>query len=129
LELLNLKEFELLTEGEDYLVRGNIGTPPSWRPLELRYTPEDIDQLERAGQAKRRDPHAMPRPYSVSQILRVIGDYLDYRGGRLLELSRQRTWVTIHYETEQGQRKEEPRLDSFIYDLFVHMYLQRGRRL
>jgi hypothetical protein len=127
LEVLNLKDFELLNAGEDYLVLGDTASPPSSVALVLRYTLDDVDWLERRGQGRRRRWRGMPNPYSLSQMLRVVGSYIDHRGGRLLEVARRGQWVTIQYNTARGQRKQEEHLDSSIYDLSVQMFLHRER--
>jgi hypothetical protein len=126
LEALHLKVFDLLNKERYYLVRGGTGTSSSM-DIVVRYTLEDIDQLDREAKARRRHLHGMPDLYSLSHMLRVVGSIVDHRGGRLLEVSRQGPWVTIQYETEHGRKKKERRPDSSIYDLCLRMYLHRER--
>jgi hypothetical protein len=119
LEELGLKVFGIKSEGNDYVIAEPIG---------LRYTPADIDRLDREGQAKRTDPLGMPDFRSVSQLLRAVGDYLERRDARMLEVSRQAgavPLVAIEYETEQRQLKEEEYLSSDLYDFCLRMYKQR----
>lgn len=149
LEVLDLEAFELKSDGRDYLVRGETaalllekqdlqesGLRAVWRRLlrgqqakprsiELRYTPEDIDRLQREGQTRRRDPHEIPDPYSVSEILRAVGAYLDLKGAHLLEVSRRNGRVTIQYETAEGRRTVEKHKLSSLYNFWVHRCMQR----
>ncbi|MCZ6625036.1 MAG: hypothetical protein O7B35_12525 [Deltaproteobacteria bacterium] len=101
---------------------------PSSVGLELHYTPEDIERLEREGQARRRDPNRMPNAHSTSQLLRAVGAYVDHKGARLLAVSWRDQSVSIVYETAQGRRELDVfRLDS-MYDFWVRMYLRRVDR-
>jgi hypothetical protein len=120
LEELGLKVFGIKSEGNDYVISEPIG---------LRYTPADIDRLDREGQAKRSDPSGMPDFRSLSQLLRAVGDYLEHKDARLLGVSRQAgvvPLVAIEYKTEQRQLKEEEYLSSDLYDFCLRMYKQRS---
>jgi hypothetical protein len=102
--------------------------------VELVYTLDDIDLLERNGRVKRRDPRGMPDLLSLSQILRAVGAYIDQRAGHLLSVSRYYDpseaieSVIFHYETYTHERKEEVWKASNIYDLCVRMYKRRERQ-
>ena len=152
LEALHLGDFELESHESYYLVRGEAvragriqslrqdvwdSNPPAlWgksrrpRPvaLELRYTPNEIERLEQKGRARRKDLNRMPDPFSQSQVLRGVSHYIERKGGRLMKISRQDRWVTIEYETAQGDRTVERAAVSFLYRLFVRMYLKRSDR-
>lgn len=125
LEAVNLKYFEIKSEGKDYLVRA--ATSPE--PLELRYTSEDTQRLERQGRAKRRDPAGTPDFSALSQALRVIGEYIDRKDGRLLGVSKHAgAMLTLEYDTGQHRLKKEEFLASGLYDLSVRMYKRRDTR-
>ena len=50
----------------------------------------------------------MPDPYSISQILRGIGCFLDKReGSRLLGVTVKDRWVAIDYVTADGREQKE----------------------
>jgi len=126
LEALNLKYFEITSEGKDYLVQ----TATSPEPLELRYTPEDIGRLEREGRAKRSDPSRTPDLSTLSQALRAIGQYIDRKEARFVRLSRQVpsgaiSLLSVEYQTGMRERKKEELRASGLYDLSVRMYKQR----
>lgn len=138
LEGKHVQDFELSTAGPDILIRGTEGAPkptepPTTQPtaqsanFELRFTPEDLDRLDREGRTRRQDTVSMPE-MTLSQILRTIGDYLDRQGHQLLRIVRQGTTTTIEYRTPNGQRNTEERTASSLYDLSVRMYLRRSYR-
>ncbi len=126
LEALNLKYFDIKSEGKDYLVQA--ATSPE--PLELRYTSEDIGRLERQGRARRSDPSRTPDLMTLSQALRAIGEYVDRKDCRLVRVSRQVPsgtvpLLSIEYQTGTRDRKKEEIRASSLYDLSVRMYKQR----
>jgi hypothetical protein len=127
LEALNLKYFDIKSEGRDYLVRA--ATSPE--PLELRYTPEDIGRLERQGRAKRSDPSGTPDLMTLSQALRAIGEYVDRKDCHLVRISRQVPsgtvpLLSIEYQTGMRDRRKEEIRASGLYDLSVRMFKQRA---
>jgi hypothetical protein len=102
--------------------------PPVLTPIELQYTPKDVDRLEEEGQARRSDPHRMPDTASLSQVLRCIGAYVNQKPARLVKLIRELDTVTIEYETSLGTGLRETFAASALYDLWVRMYMQRAER-
>lgn len=96
--------------------------------IDLRYTAKDLDRLEQAGRAKRRDPNGMADAASLSQFLRTIGAYLDQKNVRLLHISRHGKSITVQYETTSGQKNEEVLGPPDLYDFWVRMYMKRAAR-
>lgn len=156
LQALNVGAFILEKEGNDYLVR--IRAPSEqesarrrfpqnlvekiWGPLPsqpkpiptsqpvdvLCYTPQDIERLEGEGRSKRSNSDKMPDAHSISQGLRVIGNYVTQKRGHLLAVSWFGPSASITYETTGGRLQHERiGLDS-LYDLWVHMYKRRSTR-
>jgi hypothetical protein len=164
LEKLHVQEFEMESDGNDYIVRGrakadpseeslgeNLGgcgqksfwrslrglsrdqvdhdaATPSYKTLELRYTPEDLNRLKCEGQAKRRDPNQMPNARSTSQVLRATGAYVNDRYGRLLGVIWQNQSVRITYETSLGSQEVDEIKISAMYDFWMYMYRHRDKR-
>lgn len=100
--------------------------------VELRYGAEEIDRLEREGRSRRGNSTGVPELLSLSQILRAVGAYIDEKRGRLLTVTRRDQSgdihsVTVEYENYKGERTEEERPFSNIYDLNVHFYKRRKR--
>ncbi len=166
LEALHVQEFEMESDGNDYIVRGkakadppeessgeslprgglrafwrdlrglsredqvdhDVAATPSYKTLELRYTPDDLNRLEREGQAKRCDPNQMPNARSTSQVLRATGAYVNDRYSRLLGVIWQNQSVRIMYETALGSQEVDEIKVSAMYDFWVRMYLRRDKR-
>lgn len=103
-------------------------SPPAPVDLELRYTPQDIERLEREGRDRRRDPHRIPDTYSLPQILRAVGTYISRKGARLYGISMQNQSLTIQYEIGGGGKNTEVLTVSSMYDFCVHMYMHRTDR-
>jgi hypothetical protein len=130
LDLLHLRTFKLICDGDDYVVRPQTETTaleekdpqesgfPSTRsglpgayqevavkPIasEIRFTSADIERLEREGQAERGFPGKVQRGNSLSQILRAVGGYIDSKAATLLEISKEDGSVVIQYRTARGQ--------------------------
>jgi hypothetical protein len=96
--------------------------------LDLRYSPEDLERLERTGQSQRKDPHGTANAASLSQLLRTIGGYLNQKRGRLLKISRQEQWIMVEFEASSGQTEEHRFAVADLYDVWVRMYMKRAHR-
>jgi hypothetical protein len=152
LESWHLEDFDLEGHGNDFLVRGVKRDAPRGGNLlgavqrllfrkptahtnfvMLHYTPEEIDRLEQEGRAQRTSASGMPDLSSLSQVLRALGTYVDGKGGRLLAIRRKQLSpvmqsIKLEYQTYQGEVKKEEHETSAMYDLAVHMYMQRKKR-
>ncbi len=135
LEKLHLQKFELESDCNDYIVRSMVEVSdqvdhdtPSYKTLELRYTPEDLNRLESEGQAKRRDPNQMPNSRSTSQVLRATGAYINDRSSRFMGVIWQNQSMRIMYETTLGNQEVDEIKVSSMYDFWMRMYLHRDKR-
>jgi len=97
-------------------------------PIDLNYTLEDIERLEKAGRARRGRSEKEADVSSLSQGLRCIGEYLNQKRARLVKVTRESESVTIEYATSLGSQIKERFMVKDIYDLWVRMYLQRTGR-
>jgi hypothetical protein len=105
------------------------GAAKSTCQIDLRYSPEDIQQLEFEGRAKRKESHQMPDPFSLSQILRGAGSYLDKRTEtNLVGITVEDQWMTLRYKTQDGRLEEAKQNVEFFYNYWVKMYLRRSNR-
>ncbi len=104
---------------------------PKARPvptaLQLRYTPADIERLDCEHQIRSLTNGKKPDPYSLPELLRLVGTYVD-RKGRLVSLFKGLEHLTLQYLTERGETKIEDHNVASFYDLSVHMYLKRSNR-
>lgn len=100
-------------------------TPLTVNRLELRYTVDDIERLEREGQGRRRDPGGAVDPGSVSQLLRTIGAYVNRKPARLVRISQEGKSAIVAYQTFFGSRNRETLSVADLYDFWIEMYMRR----
>jgi hypothetical protein len=97
--------------------------------VDLRFSPEEIERFEECGKVRRQDSSKMPDPYSISQILRGAGFYLDNRDVTTLRgISLKGKWVTVSYQTPEGRLEQAQQDLEYFYDYWVKMYLRRSNR-
>lgn len=89
----------------------------------IHLSPNQILQADGEYSLRRHQPTAMPDPYKLSTLLRVLGDYLDRRGADEFAIAYDSASLTVRY----GEKSESLRVD-ILYDLGVHMYLRRSNR-
>lgn len=132
LEAQQLKALEIKVHGDDLVVQAwNRGTSMAM-DLEKIYSPEEVRILDAEGRAKRRAFTKPPDLLSLSQVLRLAGNYVDRVRGRLLRVSWQDQSEKIQSITVQW---EAPRADSqarqgplaIVEELCIHVYKQRKK--
>ena len=154
LEVLNIQSFEMQPMGDEFIVRGAVPAPSKrhwsvrfgadsevpnfWNPLydsreqesqiELRYSLQDIDLLEKEGRSRRSASEKPADASNLAQTLRCIGGYLQQKCARLLKVTRAFESVAVEYETSLGNPMKETFAVGDLYDLWVRMYLQRQGR-
>jgi hypothetical protein len=97
--------------------------------VDLHFSPEEIERFDLRGKVKRQDSSKMPDPYSISQILRGTGSYLDNREvTTLVGISLRGKWVTVSYQTAAGRLEQAQQDLEYFYDYWVKMYLRRSNR-
>lgn len=110
-------------------MRGESQRRSRVQTVDLRYSVEEIMQLDRSAGSMRSDPAGTPNPNALSQILRSAGSYLDFKErSSLIGISVQERWVTIRYQTADGQPQEAKQDMEYFYDYWVKMYLRRSNR-
>lgn len=148
---LGVKAFELRRDGANYVVRvtsqkntrkrfKDILETAALRVLgffslnrrantapELVYTPDHLVRLDRHERQKRNGGHK-PDPHSLPQALRAIGAYVEQKHGRLVEIRRVETVITVTYETPQAGCVTEEFTPPSLYSLFVRRYFKRNER-
>ena len=114
-----------------YFVKANATPRPDrfTHRIDLRYSLEDIRAMEDQVRDRRCASTDVPDPLGMSQLLRVVGGYMDKRGDEeLLGVSIDSRWVTITHMSRDGRLLKTSRDIEFFYDLWVKMYLQRSSR-
>jgi hypothetical protein len=136
------EDFDVESYENGFLVRGNEKVvsqktsllqifstktrTPQIRAFETTYTPEDVERLDWEGRSRRHDASAIPDFYSLPQVLRTVGEYIDLRNARLMGISRRGVRLTVQYEKGDGQRTVEEHTVASFYNLFMRMYKHRS---
>jgi hypothetical protein len=95
---------------------------------EFLYSLEELNRQDEERKEPRRDLNAMPDPYSLSNTLRAVGEFLDGKPDvKLLFASNHGQDVVILYETKGGVRNLEEYPISMLYDLAVKKYVTRKK--
>ena len=133
LEQANLKALEVKTHGENYTVQAWKKGASSSLDHDKQYTPEDIKKLEQEGRGKRKPFPGPFTPLSLSQVLRMAGNYVDLLRGRLVRVSWQDQSdriqsITIQYEPFSIEHSEVAESHvATIEELCIHIYKQRKK--
>jgi hypothetical protein len=96
--------------------------------ISLRYTANEIKQLDDEARALRKDPSKTPDPHSLSQVLRGAGSYLDNKRTSLVGISIKGRWVTLRYRTAEGSLEQAKQDIEYFFNYWVKMYMRRKNR-
>ncbi len=117
----------LWREPENPRLGGNTNEGTSMN-VEFLYSMEELNRQDEERKEPRRDPNAMPDPYSFSNTLRAVGEFLDRKpDAKLLFASNRGQEVVILYETERGVRNLEEYPISTLYEFWVKEYVKRKK--
>ena len=143
LEAQRINVFELSCDGERIVVKGEpdketslLAALRAWQKqrrsnglnTSLTYTGQDIEQLDRQGQANRSQANRLPDFHSLANMLRTVGWYLDQKGAELIELRKHELSWTIVSRDKNGFPQYEERPIASFYNLFVSLHDRRGKR-
>lgn len=132
LESMDLKALEVRTHGDIYRVQAwNKGTSMAVN-LEKHWTAEDLRQLDAKGKEKRRANGGPPNLSSLSQTLRLAGNYVDRMGGRLLRVSWQEQSdkiqsLTLQWEPQLAAPENAEAPLKTVEELCVTLYRRRKK--
>ena len=131
LERMELKSVDIKSHGDDFLVQGWNRGPSMAMDLEKHYSPDDLRQLDAEGRQKRKPFAGPPDLLSLSQILRLAGNYVDRMRGRLLRVSWQDQSDKIQSITVQWQAQPSGEAGAetlaIVEELCMHIYKQRKK--
>src|SRR5678815_2680157 len=117
----------LWREPENLTIRENPNEGTSMN-VEFLYSLEELNQEDEEHKEPRRDPNAMPDPYSLSNTLRAVGAFLDRKPDiKLLFASNHGQEIVILYETKGGVRNLEEYPISTLYEFWVKEYIKRKK--
>ena len=134
LQHLEIEAFELKCYFRDFRLFAGDPNPPYTALIELKFSPEKIEALEREGQGRRGQSNLNLRFDSLPEMLRAIGEYVDNHKGRLRRIdnsyssSPNNPIMTIEYETRTGDLQIENLTMSSLHDASVRMYRRRSKQ-
>jgi hypothetical protein len=132
LETMDLKAVEVKTHGDDYIVQAwNKGTSMTM-DLEKHWTLDELRQLDAGARERRKSVAGQANLLSLSQVLRLTGNYVDRMGGRLMRVSWQDQSdkiqsITVQWEPLQSRREMNEAQATTVEELCVHIYKQRKK--
>jgi hypothetical protein len=131
LERMELKSVDIKSHGDDFIVQGWNRGPSMAMDLEKHYSPDDLRKLDAEGRQKRKPFVEPPDLLSLSQILRLAGNYVDRMRGRLLRVSWQDQSDKIQSITVQWQAQPSGEAGAetlaIVDELCMHIYKQRKK--
>lgn len=96
--------------------------------VEFLYSLDELNHENEEHKEPRRDANAMPDPYSLSNTLRSVGEFLDRKPDiKLLFASNHGQEVVILYETKHDDRNLEHYPISALYEFQVKEYIKRKK--
>ena len=156
LEIVHVEAFDLDKKGDAYVVRSEsltptalwilrnsitekIGDSPGFNPKSTpstdgdgwrRYDALDISRLDAQGRKKRRS-HSfaqMREAHKVSNLLRTLGEHLDIIDVSAFNISWTPDFVSVDYQTADGQRARKDFSAEKLRQLSLHMRFRRSTR-
>jgi hypothetical protein len=132
LEGVPLKAVEVRSHGEDFVVQAWKRGTSMMMDMEQHYTPDQVRELDQTGRARRKPFSGPPDLLSISQVLRMAGNYIDLARGRLLRVSWQDQSdkiqsITMQWEAYQPGRTPGDSQFANVEELCIHIYKQRKK--
>ena len=140
LEAKNVRSFELKRLGDWYILQGippeNGSLRSKLHKFKLRFrSGSDVDSLTLAlseveelslkGKTRRFRPGRMPDYRRLSNALRTIGQYLESKQAKLIELQVRPLTITLSYKDNDGQQQMEDRTIRSFHSLFLELCEKR----
>ena len=140
LEAQRIRIFKLRRHGERFIVQGEpdqetglLAKLFAWQKRNrsaginesLSYTAQDIDDLDKQGQAQRSKANRLPDFHSLPNTLRTVGSHLETKGAELIELQKKELSVTIVVRNKSGHPEIEEKSLSSLYQVFVRQHAKR----
>jgi hypothetical protein len=134
LRSLEIEVFELKTYAREYRLTAGDPQPPYTELIEISFSSQNIEVLDREGQALRGRASGVVRFDTLSEMLRALGEYVDRRQVQLRRIDNSASPVvdgmpalTLEYQTRSGDIRTEDLPVSFLREASVRMYKHRAQ--
>lgn len=81
----------------------------------LSYSVDDLKEFEKHWIAKRTNVPGTPDIYSLGEMLRTVGRFVDARGARLLKICKEPRKILVHFQEKNGSDQQEEFLGLSLY--------------
>jgi hypothetical protein len=129
LQSQNIEVFELKSHVDEFRLQCGDPNPPYTHLIEMLFSKERIQMIDREGQKRRGQSTGEIRFDSIPEILRTVGEYIDKKGGYLRWINNSGSLsdsaLELEYQTRAGQVEMETLTMSFIREACVRMYQRR----
>jgi hypothetical protein len=123
--------FELKTHANEFRLRCGDPNPPYTALIEIVFSKDTLQIIERQGRARRGQSTGEIRFDSMPEILRGVGEYIDKKGSNLRSLdnsaSADDAAFELEFQNRLGEVERESLTMSFIHAACVRMYQRRTR--
>jgi hypothetical protein len=126
----DIEAFELKIHANQFRLLAGDPNPPCTALIELNFSLQNIESLDRQGKTRRGQADSAARFDSVPEVLRAVGEYVDRKNGSLRRVDNSaspESAVEIEYQDRAGDVKIENLTASLIRDICVRMYKRRTR--
>jgi hypothetical protein len=125
-----IEVFELKTHASEFRLQCGDPNPPYTGLVELVFSKEKIQMIDRQGRAQRGQSSGQIRFDSMPEILRAVGEYIDKKGCDLRCLNNTSGSadgaLELEYQNRIGEVERENLTMSFIHAACVRMYQRRA---
>jgi hypothetical protein len=133
LESREIEVFELKTHANEYRLQAGDPNPPCLRLIEIKLSAQQIELLDRRGQARRGKSNDEMRFDSIPVMLRAVGEYVDKHGYlRRIDNScppiGDQVAFEVEYQTRAGGIQLETLSMNVIREASISMYKRRVHR-
>ena len=95
--------------------------------LRVLFTAEELVRLDAAGIARRSaSSSGKPELTKIAQVLRMIGERLDAKAGRLLKIRKRGDWISFEYAKDDDEQVTEEWQLSEIHGLWLDSSKRRS---
>jgi hypothetical protein len=129
LQRQNIDLFELKSHPNEFCLQCGDPNPPYTGLIEMAFSKEKIQVIDREGRAQRGQSTGEIRFDSIPETLRAVGEYIDKKSCSLRWISNcgspSDAALQLEYQTRVGEVELETLTLSFIREACVRMYQKR----
>jgi hypothetical protein len=97
--------------------------------LRILFTTDGLLRLEHEGKAKRNDDSpGIPNLYKLPQVLRLVGECIDQKSGRLVAVNKRRDRISFEYVTASYNDVREEWKLAELYEFWLDVSNRRHAR-